>query len=140
MYSTPQLTCKAPRSCTRRSTGRIDLKLAEGQPYGTNSLDMDKTGLQEIIDTLSVMVFQLRDEVLQLRDENARMNSTLTEALLDKQPVKSSDARIKQLASIIASGKVQRANQFTCAQLYCWRTSRTHAVCTCLSSEFSSAT
>jgi uncharacterized coiled-coil protein SlyX len=50
--------------------GRFDLK-PEGQNVDKSSMDVEKPSLQEIVDQLSVMV-------LYLRDENAKMSSTIT--------------------------------------------------------------
>ena len=71
-----------------------------------SSVDIDKVNMQEIVDTLSVVV-------LQLRDENAKMNSTLTALRAQQNPasqtsinVKSDNGLVKQPTTISASGEI----------------------------------
>ena len=89
------------------STGTFDRRLAEGRPVVMSSVDIDNASKQETIDTLSVLV-------LHLRDENARMNSTMAALLAQQNPstqpetrstAKSIDDVVKPLATTSAEGE-----------------------------------
>jgi hypothetical protein len=77
----------------------------------------DKATLQEIVDKLSLMVLHLHEEALQLRHENAKMNSTLTELndKLDKLshgPCSTSSAAISTVDSVKQVTPISAVGEF----------------------------